>query len=124
MSDVLILEDNKFFLELFENKLRKSGYKTVSFEDAYSAMDYMADNQLPKVVVLDILLPAVTGVALINEMKSHADMRDLPIIVCTSIVDRFTASSMKQYGINFLLDKSTMEPNDLVYAVKSIINYE
>lgn len=121
MSNVLIVEDNKFFREIYEDKLSKSGHSIVSYSDPYMAMEYMSENNLPDVIVLDILLPGVNGVALIHELQSYGDMRNIPIVVCSSVSSKIDKKTQVGYGITALLDKNTMELEDLVHAVNGAL---
>ena len=120
MKQILILEDNKFYREMFENKLKTCGYATISHADPYTAMEYISENNLPDAILLDLLLPGVNGIAFIHELQSHEDMRNIPIIVCSSIADKIEHIK-NDYDIKISLDKNTMHPDDLVYAVNGVL---
>lgn len=121
MNTILIVEDNKFFSDIYEIKLNKAGYDTVRYSDPYSAMEYISEGNLPKAIILDVLLPGVNGLALIHELQTYVDTRDIPVLICSSIADKFDNNIISDYGIKALLDKNTMKPEDILYTVRNVL---
>lgn len=119
-ASVLIIEDDKWFRQYLEKTISKAGYLVTSTGNSYEAID-MIDNNLPSIIVLDILLPGTNGVGLLNEIASYSDTRTIPIIICSSIADSLPRSNLDKYGVKVILDKATMKPEDLIAGLNTVI---
>jgi len=82
---LLILEDDKIDAELYERLLSKiTGYffETKIVSKGMDALQWI-ENQLPDLIIADFLLPDMTGVEFIRELKQHHDLDSLPLITVT-----------------------------------------
>ncbi|AOW98499.1 MAG: response regulator [Moorea sp. SIO1F2] len=83
MSKVLIVEDNLAQLELMARYLRDSGNTVICIADAKDALD-KAVTEKPDVIVLDIVMPGMSGFELCRSLKNHRDTTSIPIVICSS----------------------------------------
>ena len=120
MTKVLLVEDDAWLAELEASVLVGAGYEVQIAPHAPAAID-LVDSFKPDIIVLDVLLAGSTAFALLNELQSYSDTGIVPVVLCTNIADQFDAKKLKEYGIYKVVDKTTMHPNDLVAAVKSIL---
>jgi len=44
----------------------------------------------------------------------------VPVILCTNIADQFDAKKLKEYGVMKVVDKTTMRPEDIIAAIRSV----
>jgi CheY-like chemotaxis protein len=119
---ILVVEDDKLFMHLYARLLKDSGYEIISSTNAYDAVEEIAKGNIPDAIILDLFLPGVNGLALIHELQSYDDTRKIPVILCTSSADGITENTLKEYGIAKLIDKTTMEPKDLIYTIRGIFD--
>lgn len=117
---VLIVEDDAWLAEQNARVLDLAGYVTHITPHALSAIDDI-DEIKPDVILLDILLPGVTGFGLLHEMQSYKDMAVIPVILCSSAADGIKLEDVKPYGVYRILDKNSMTPDDVVAAVRSVL---
>lgn len=118
--DVLIVEDDLWLAEQFERVLTHEGFLVRRTSNGHVAIE-LVDECLPRVVLLDLLLPGSTGLALLHELQSYQDTGEIPIIVCTNLAATIELDEIKPYGVKKLLDKTTMHPSDIVAAVWGVI---
>ncbi len=118
--NILIIEDDQWLAQQQKAILEKAGYHTSISPHAPAAID-MIDLLKPDCIVLDILLPGATGFTLLHELQSYADTGTIPIILCSSLTPDIKKEDVAQYGVKRLLDKTTMTPDDLVTAVRSVL---
>lgn len=116
---ILIVEDDVLLARQFVGQLSKAGYQVRQALHAGEAM-VAIDRDLPDVIVLDMLLPINSGMALLHELQSYNDTASLPVIVCTSLADSINLEDLKPYGVQRLIDKTTMHPRDLVGAIRAV----
>jgi len=119
-KSVLIIEDDKWLAEQHARVLSKAGYKTIIALHAISAIQ-LIDDDLPDVIVLDVLLTGSTAFALLHELQSYGDTGVIPIILCTSLASDLSLDKLKDYGVKKIIDKTTMIPSDLAAAVKGVL---
>ena len=117
---VLVVEDDSWFAEQQLRTLRGAGFDARHASDGLRGMEEI-DEALPDVVILDIFLPGPNALVLLHEIQSHADLRELPIIVCSNSVADVPLEKLKDYGVVGMLDKGSMTPADLIAAVKRVL---
>ena len=117
--NVVVVEDNLLLSRHFERILTKTGHTVVSSPHALGAIRLIDDTQ-PDVIVLDMLLTGSTALPLLHELQSHEDLAQIPVIMVTSLAEDMTLEIMQPYGVTHLLDKTTMHPDDLITAIKSV----
>jgi CheY-like chemotaxis protein len=119
MNRVLLVEDDAWLADMEAGVLTAAGYTVQRAPHAPAAIE-MVDSFKPEVIVLDVLLAGSTAFALLNELQSYGDTASIPVVLCTSVADQFKLSQLKQYGVVRIIDKTTMHPDDIVAAIRSI----
>jgi two-component system sensor histidine kinase/response regulator len=88
MSDerVLIVEDDEDLVHMLEYNLSKKGYTTMAALDGLDAC-YLIENEKPDLVLLDIMLPGLSGLEICEIIRSHdhEETSDIPIIMLTAL---------------------------------------
>ena len=118
--DVLLIEDDVWLAELYMRTLKGAGCTVRHATDGVAGIRAM-DESIPDVVILDIFLPGPNGLVLLHEMQSYSDLSTLPVIVCTNSTAAFPSRALAAYGVKGILDKSEMQPSDLVAAVRRVL---
>lgn len=117
---VLVVEDDIWLAEQQVRVLEKAGYIAVSTPHAIAAIERI-DDVHPDVLLLDVLLTGSTGYALLHELQSYTDTAQIPIVLCTNLAPDLKLADLSPYGVRRILDKSTMQPEDVVAAIKSVL---
>jgi len=81
-SKILIVEDDADVREIFSRALRQAGYDVQEAGHALGAVCAMV-RAGADLVVTDIRMPIVDGLSLVNELKSHDDTRQVPVVALT-----------------------------------------
>ena len=114
---VLIVEDEPWLASSYQRALRAAGYVAVMVRSADEAIVAVDDHPVD-VIVLDMILPAVNGLQLLHELRSHVDLMALPVILCSSVQLDVGPDQRAAYGIDRVLAKATLTPATLVKAVR------
>jgi len=119
MTKVLVVEDDSAIQELLAFALAQSGY---GVEQARSAEIALASikRELPDVVVLDWMLPGMTGLAMARRLRSDHRTRALPIIMVTARGDEPDKLAGLEQGADDYLTKP-FSPQELVLRVGAIL---
>jgi two-component system, response regulator len=114
--EILLVEDNPTDAELAIRALRKNNCtnKLVWAKDGAEALDFVfctgpyAGRQIsnpPKVILLDLQLPKVSGLEVLRRIKSDARTKTIPIVVLTSSKEERDIGESYQYGVNSYISK-------------------
>jgi len=80
---VLVVEDEPAQREVLGYNLEAEGFRVTRAEDGEEAL-LLAGEERPDVIVLDWMLPKVSGIEVCRQLKTRADMRDVPIIMLSA----------------------------------------
>lgn len=120
MTHILLIEDDAWLAELEAGILERAGYEVTIAPHAPVAMQ-LVDQRKPDGIVADVLLAGSTVFALLHELQSYSDTGVIPVVLCTNLAEQFSVDDMSGYGIRRIVDKATMDPAELVAAVKAVI---
>ena len=120
MIHVLLVEDDPWLAELEAEVLAQAGYNVTHAPHAPSAIAKI-DAKQPDIIILDVLLTGSTAFALLHELQSYGDTKAVPVILCTNMAESLQLEDLKTYGVRKIIDKSTMHPDDLPAAIRSIL---
>lgn len=77
---VLIVEDDKFFVKAFKDKLKREGFNVAIALNGKEAMLRLKEEK-PDIVLLDLIMPVKDGFEVLEEMKLSDDLKDIPVII-------------------------------------------
>ena len=84
---LLLVEDEPDTAELVKLIMQEQGYQVVHADDGQKALDKVASMPPPSLVLLDIQLPHVNGVTILERIRATPDWRDVPVVLLTAVVD-------------------------------------
>lgn len=113
---LLIAERDQTVRELQQHFLGDAGF-TVEFVDDGQAALERAQQTLPALIVTEILLPKIDGLALCRRLKEHPLTRDIPVVVFSILS---AAARASEAGANAFLRKPLVE-STFVAAVQELI---
>jgi len=80
---VLIIEDEEDAAELFSEMMRVSGFRVLKTSKSKPAISMMTEDK-PDLVLLDIMMPEISGLEILREMRRDPNLSDVPVIVLTA----------------------------------------
>lgn len=119
IQSVLVIESEPWLGDHYQRNLEKNGFEVSRATNAYTAIDVIDDNP-PVVIIMSLLLSGAVGIGLLHELQSYVDTAKIPVIICTSPVT-VDLDDLRPYGVERLIDSSTMRPNDITAAVRSVL---
>jgi two-component system response regulator len=108
--DVVLVEDDPNDAELIMRVFRKHNMinQIVLLKDGAEALDFFfgrrADDH-PKVVLLDLKLPKVNGIEVLQRLKSDERTKNVPVVVLTSSAEGQDITDAYKYGVNSYVTK-------------------
>ena len=80
---ILIVDDDASLVKMLNVRMQVEGYETARAVDGRTAIE-LAEEFLPDIVLLDIAMPSVTGVDVIEELQLSQKNMDVPVVIMTS----------------------------------------
>jgi two-component system cell cycle response regulator DivK len=117
---VLVVEDNELNLKLFCDLLRAHGYEAEPVRDGWDAVDRARAMQ-PDLIVMDIQLPHVTGLELIETIKADAALKNVPIMAVTAYAAKGDEERIREAGAEAYISKPVTVLR-FMDAVRSLID--
>ena len=117
---VLVIDDDEWLAKLLARCLEHGGLTVRVALNSIEALD-LIDDFHPNVIILDLLMPGPNGLVLLHELQSHDDLGRIRVVVCTTSAREVTLEQLRPYGVRLLLDKTTMQPDDIMAAVRKVL---
>jgi CheY-like chemotaxis protein len=92
-TPVLVIDDNEDALRLMERYAAGTRYVLSTTHNSQEAVR-MAQRMLPRVIVLDVMMPGLDGFEMLGRLRQHPSIESVPIIVCTVLDQEPLARSL------------------------------
>jgi CheY-like chemotaxis protein len=123
MIKILLAEDSKFLRMATERALARAGYAVCSAADGEEAVR-LAREKLPDLILLDMLLPKMSGPEVLAALQSDGLTKAIPVVVITGMSQK-NAERLRKDGARGFLEKSALEldkgSEKLLTAVRDIL---
>ena len=106
MTKILLVEDSKFLRMATERALARAGYEVSVAGDGQSALE-MARERRPDLILLDMLLPKMTGPDVLKALKKDRATAEIAVVVFTGLSQK-NAMRLQQDGAYAFLDKGEL----------------
>jgi DNA-binding response OmpR family regulator len=120
MKKILIIEDDQIVANVYRNKLAVEGYQAEVALDGETGLKVMRTFQ-PDAIVLDLVLPKMSGVEVIKEIRSEADFSKLPIIVFSNTYLTNLFQDAWKAGATKCVSKINCPPQELFELIRRTI---
>lgn len=118
-TKILVVEDEEHIVELLKFNLEKEGYSVITAENGKMAVE-KCENQIPDLVLLDIMIPEIDGYEVLKIIKSNDDTKEIPVIMVTAKATEID----KVIGLEFGADDYITKPfsvRELQARVKAVL---
>ncbi len=86
LAQVLIVDDNEMNRDMLARRLERQGCQAISVEDGVQALEILTQHPFD-LVLLDIMMPRMTGYEVLDRMKSDPTTRHIPVIMISAVDD-------------------------------------
>ena len=105
---ILLVEDSLAIRRANESALLEAGYEVICAEDGESALR-LAEEDRPDLILLDMILPKLSGPDVLRHLKSEPRTSAIPVIVLSSLTERNRQKLMEE-GAEEYIEKNTLMP--------------
>jgi twitching motility two-component system response regulator PilH len=117
---VLLADDSKFLRAAHELFLKKDGFVVIKASDGEEALQ-LARQELPDVVVLDLLMPKLGGVEVLQALKRDPGTATIPVIILSGLSQK-NESMLTEAGAAAYVEKSLHGPEALPGFVRQVLH--
>lgn len=117
---ILVADDSELILRMATDLLTEAGYQVITAGDGASALR-RAEEEHPDVVVLDLLMPRMTGFDVLREIKRNERLRRTPVLVMSGVYKEDVVSHLGQMGAAGFMDKDLIA-DTLVFRVRTLLS--
>jgi len=116
---ILLVEDSKPIRRANEKALLGAGYEVVCAVDGESALRFARDLK-PDLILLDMILPRMSGVDVLRHLKDEPVTADIPVVVLSSLSEK-NRQKLVEEGAEDYLEKGELMPEDGVNLLPQML---
>jgi len=117
---VLLVDDDLTLREMYEERLKAEGFNIVQATNGEEALQ-KAQEIKPNIILLDIMMPKVNGFDVLKELKSSDELKDIPVIILTALIQDVDRVQGKKLGAADYIVKSETMPGEVIAKIKNAI---
>jgi two-component system phosphate regulon response regulator PhoB len=116
---VLIADDEPNQIELISYNLKQAGFEVTHASDGQKAL-HMAENILPDIIVLDWMMPVMSGIEVCKTLRSMAETKDIPVIMLSARGEEGDKTLGLDIGADDYMTKP-FSPKELVARIHAVL---
>ncbi len=120
MTKILLVEDDKSLQEIYGVRLGSEGYNVLIAGDGEEALN-IALNEKPDLILSDVMMPKISGFDMLDILRSTPGIKDIKVIIMTALSSDDQRERGEKLGANVYLVKSQVGIEDVVQAVKNLL---
>jgi len=118
---ILIVEDDNFVAEVYIAKLSEMGYETVLAQNGEEGLTELNKGKID-LILLDILMPIMNGIEMLEEVKKNEEWKNIPVILLTNIGEKESIQKVMEMGVKNYLIKSHFTPAEVIEKIESVFS--
>ncbi len=122
-TKVLIIEDELVLLELLRGKLEFEGYQTITAKDGEEGLQKIKSER-PDLVLMDIVMPKMTGFDVLKALREDASLKDLPVIIISNSGQPSELETAVRLGAKDYLIKAEFNPQEVINKMRKYLPME
>ncbi len=120
MAKVLIVEDDPLMSRMYHKIFNFEGYEVEMAGDGEEGLE-KAKSVKPTIMLLDVMMPKMNGLQVLEKLKADPDTKTIPVIMLTNLAGQQDAENAMSKGAVKYIVKSEHEPKEVVNMVKEIL---
>ena len=118
-KSIVIIEDEPFIIEALTFLLEREGFSVQSISDGAKALSFIQNNT-PDLVILDIMLPNVSGMKILEDIRATPGFAGLPILMLTAKGQKKDRRAAEDAGASLFMTKP-FSNTELVASVREML---
>jgi DNA-binding response OmpR family regulator len=119
-AKILVVEDEEILLTALKEELLSGGYEVEGAGDGEEGLA-KAKSFAPQLILLDLVMPKMDGMEMLQRLKADSAIRDIPVVILTNLSDYDRISEALSLGAMDYLVKANYKLEDLLDKVKTVL---
>ncbi|MGH9750921.1 MAG: response regulator [Candidatus Polarisedimenticolia bacterium] len=115
---ILVADDTATVRKVAARLLSEAGYDVLEAVDGRQALD-LVNNEHPDLILLDLLMPKMTGFDVLREIKKTDRVKETPILIMSGVFKKDVVDFLQQSGVTGFIDKEQIK-DSLLFRVQQI----
>ncbi len=120
---VMIIDDAELSRQTLARLLQREGYTTMCAESGNQALHLLREKSEPDLILLDVKMPGLDGLDLLEMLHDNPQWRALPVVMLTAVADTHTVHRSLQLGAKAYLIKAAFSVGEMMTLVKEFTGY-
>lgn len=117
---ILIIEDDQLVANIYRNKFALEGFEAETASDGDVGLELLRSFR-PDVVLLDLVLPRVTGLEVLRQVRAQSEFANLPIVVFSNTYLSVMVQEAWKAGASKCLSKANCTPKQVIETVRGVL---
>lgn len=117
---VILVEDDEMLAEIYQTRLELAGYICMRANNGLAGLK-LIQRELPDIVLLDLMMPIMSGEEVLQAMRATEWGKDIKVIVLTNISEVEAPDSIRGLGIEKYIVKANLTHDELAQKVKAVL---
>jgi CheY-like chemotaxis protein len=119
---ILVIDDDKFLLEMYKKKLEHHSVSVVLSSDSVDALAKLREGLVPDVIVLDIIMPGMDGLELLETIRKENLVPTSLVIMLTNESEAAQIKRAEALGVAGYLIKASNVPSEVAEKIMQIVH--
>lgn len=120
MPTILVVEDDAFLMDAYKVKLQQEKFKILLAKDGEAGLETAVSDQ-PDLIILDMVLPKMSGLDVLKKLKADQKTKNIPVIVASNLDQNETIEEVKQAGAADYFIKSNISISELIAKIQTFL---
>lgn len=117
---VLLIEDDLPMVRMYTTRLEKENIEVVVAQDGQEGLQKTREWS-PDLVILDLMIPKIGGMEILEQLRSQAKTKNLPVIILSNLSQEQDIQRSQQLGVKEFLVKANYTPSQVVGKIKAYL---
>jgi DNA-binding response OmpR family regulator len=118
---ILLIEDDRSSIAIYEKILEKAGFNVKTLMSGKEGLEVMAKikegkKEKPALVLLDLILPDINGIKILEEAKKEKETKDIHFMILTNYIDPEIKEMGEKLGTEYIV-KTNVAPKELIKKI-------
>lgn len=120
---LLLIEDNTDTRQIYKDVFEREGFEVLQAEDGEKGLSY-AQATIPDVILLDLMLPKISGFELLKKLRANTETKDIPVMIFSALADPADRKKAAALGVTEYSVKALNPLKHVVSRVRAILTQQ
>lgn len=120
VQTILLVEDDPLLSRMYQTKFTKEGYRVLLAEDGEAGLKIALEQRID-FLILDIMMPKLSGLDLLAKLRENPRGKTIPVIVLSNLAQQKEAEKALALGAKEFLIKANLTPSQVSAKVKQYL---